>query len=128
MKVRKFEDLECWQKARELCKCIYQLSRKAQFKKDFKHADQINGSVGSSMDNIAEGFGRRGNKEFAYFLHISLGSVYEVKSQLYRASDKDYITIQEFRYAMELADVTASKVFNLIRAIEKSDFMGPKYK
>jgi four helix bundle protein len=127
MNVKKFEDLECWQKSRELCKYIFQLSRKDQFIRDYKHVDQINGSAGSSMDNIAEGFGRRGNREFAYFLHVSLGSIYEVKSQLYRASDKNYISSIEFNEAMNLADVSASKVYNLIRTIEKSDYKGYKY-
>ena len=124
MKVTKFEDLECWQKARELCNYIYALTKKTLFRKDFGHAGQINDSAGSSMDNIAEGFGRRGNKEFAYFLHVSLGSAYEVKSQIYRALDKKYITDNEFEDAMKLADETASKVFKLIRYLENSDFKG----
>ncbi len=128
MKVQKFEDFICWQKARELCTYIFQLSRKEKFKRDFKLADQINSAAGSSMDNIAEGFGRRGNKEFSFFLHISLGSVYEVKSQLYRAYDKNYFDNDDFQSGLGLANETAALVFSLIRSIKQSDFKGYKYK
>lgn len=64
MKIERFEDLDIWQEARELCKFIRSLTRKSQFSKDFKLVDQINGSSGSVMDNIAEGFDRDGNKDF----------------------------------------------------------------
>ena len=59
-----------------------------EFLKDYKLKDQINGSSGSIMDNIAEGFERSGRNEFINFLSYSKGSVGEVKSQLYRTLDR----------------------------------------
>jgi four helix bundle protein len=94
--INNFEELNVWQKARTLCQEIFELIEKEKFCKDYKLKDQINGSSGSVMDNIAEGFGRQGNNEFISFLTISNGSVLEVKSQLYHALDRKYITAEKF--------------------------------
>jgi four helix bundle protein len=72
--VTKFEDLEVWKLARELCKVIGGFTGKADFYRDFSLKDQIKRSSGSTMDNVAEGFGRGGNREFIHFLTISNGS------------------------------------------------------
>ncbi|OFX43699.1 MAG: four helix bundle protein [Bacteroidetes bacterium GWA2_40_15] len=53
MKVTRFEDLEIWKESRELCKSIFEITEKDPFNKDFKLKDQIRGSSGSIMDNIA---------------------------------------------------------------------------
>ena len=65
--INNFEDLKVWQKARTLCQEIYQLIEKDKFSRDYKLKDQINGSSGSVMDNIAEGFGRQGNMSLLTF-------------------------------------------------------------
>jgi hypothetical protein len=65
--IKKFEDLEIWQLARQLCIDIFELTLKSEFSKDFSLKDQIRASSGSVMNNIAEGFGRGGNKEFRNF-------------------------------------------------------------
>ena len=62
--IEKFEDLEIWKEARLLSKEIILLSKNTELKTDFKLKDQIKGSSGSVMDNIAEGFERDGNLEF----------------------------------------------------------------
>lgn len=90
--IEKFEDLPIWQEARLLCQYVYLLVSKPSFSKDFDLVRQINRSSGSAMDNIAEGFERRGSKEFSYFLSITKGSLGEVRSQLYRAFDKGHIS------------------------------------
>ena len=101
--IEKFEDLNAWQKARELCNEIYKLTLKEDFSKDYSLKDQIKRSSGSSMDNIAEGFDRNSNKEFRQFLFIAKSSSSEVKSQLYRALDRNYITEDEFKKSYKLA-------------------------
>lgn len=102
--IENFEDLKSWQKARELCNEIYSLTEKERFKRDFSLKDQINRSSGSVMDNIAEGFDRNSNKEFRQFLFISKSSCSEVKSQLYRALDRKYITKEEFEKVYQTAE------------------------
>ena len=72
--IQNFEDLKVWQKARILCKEVFSLTSIGSLLKDFALKDQINRSSGSIMDNIAEGFGRKGNLEFINFLTYSSGS------------------------------------------------------
>jgi four helix bundle protein len=103
MKYTRFEDLPCWQKARELCRAVYQLINKQQFSRDYSLKDQIWRAAGSAMDNIAEGFDDSSVKEFAKFLGYSLRSCSEVQSQLYRALDCGYISQDEFDETYGLA-------------------------
>lgn len=91
-----FEEITAWQKARVLCSKIQTLITTTDLAKDYKLKDQINGSSGSIMDNIAEGFGRGGNNEFIQFLTVSLGSTFECQSQLYRILDRKYINKIQF--------------------------------
>ncbi|MEM6525042.1 MAG: four helix bundle protein [Bacteroidota bacterium] len=126
--IEKFEDIQAWQKARELAKVIYEFSRQSPFDRDFKLRDQILGSSGSVMDNIAEGFDRGGNKEFIHFLTISKASAAEVKSQLYRALDRNYIDQDEFDGTYLLADEIGKMITGLIKYLNKSEIKGLKFK
>src|SRR5688572_16075109 len=113
--ITRFEDLPIWQQSRTLCSNIHQLFSKATFYADFKLRDQINGSSGSVMDNIAEGFERGSRNEFIQFLGYSKGSCSEVKSQLYRALDRQYVTESEFQITYELADRISVQIHHFIK-------------
>ncbi|PKD43192.1 four helix bundle protein [Rhodohalobacter barkolensis] len=128
MKVERFEDLEIWQLARELCKDVYQITNFGAFAKDFKLRNQIRGSSGSIMDNIAEGFERGGNKEFIQFLSIAKGSCGETRSQLYRSFDYEYITETEFETLVNKAVFISKKISSLMNYLSKSDLRGSKFK
>ena len=69
----KIEDLRIWQCARTISKSIYILTYHDNFEKDYRFVQQIRAAAGSIMDNIAEGFGRSGSKEFIQFLYIASG-------------------------------------------------------
>ena len=125
--IHKIEDLRVWQNARVLCKIIYTLTHKEDFEKDFRFVQQIRAAVGSIMDNIAEGYGRGGNKEFIQFLSIAKGSTQEVLSQLYRAYDVQYITEQEFIETKQLLNTISVMLHNLIERLKQSDIKGSKY-
>ena len=103
MNYKKFEELPCWQKARELCQAVFKLINQGEFKRDFSLKDQIWRSAGSGMDNIAEGFDDGGRNEFVKFLGYSQRSCGEVQSQLYRALDCEYISEGQFDQVYELA-------------------------
>ncbi len=127
--VRRFEDLEIWQMARIVCKRIISLIRSSRsFQSDFTLINQIKGSSGSVMDNIAEGFERGGNREFCQFLSIAKGSAGESRSQLYRAFDNEYITEAELNEMRNSLILLSTKISNMITYLNQSDYKGPKYK
>lgn len=74
MTIDKFEDLEAWQRARELARVVYQHTKDGQFSRDYGLRDQMRRAGVSIMANIAEGFSRRSNKEFCQFLFIEFRS------------------------------------------------------
>lgn len=124
-----FEELEVWQLARELANEIFELFTSSEsFAKDFKLRDQINGSSGSLMDNIAEGFERGGRNEFINFLTYSKGSAGEVKSQLYRALDRKYISREQFDRLYEKTDIIGKKTGAFINYLNSSTHKGNKFK
>ena len=89
--IKKFEDIQAWQKAREVSAAIYRLCKQGDLATDFGLRDQIRRCAVSTQSNIAEGFGREGNKQFVYFLRIAKGSACEFRSQLYNLFDAEYI-------------------------------------
>ena len=101
---KRFEDIKAWQKAREATQLVYGASSKGLFAKDYGLRDQIQRSSVSIMANIAEGHGRRSDKEFANFLNIAHGSVAETQSHLYVALDQSYIDQDTFSMLYALLD------------------------
>jgi four helix bundle protein len=95
-KIERFEDIQAWQKARELNKGIYRTTGTHPFSKDFSLRDQVRRASVSIMANIAEGFGRRSKKEFSNFLNMAHGSAAELQCHLYVALDLQYITKGDF--------------------------------
>ena len=126
--ITRFEDLEIWQLARELCQEVYIISTTTYLKNDFKLREQINGSSGSVMDNIAEGFERDGKNEFRQFLSISKGSCGETCSQLYRVLDRKYISQEKFEKIKEKTIVLSKKISSFISYLNKTNYKGTKYK
>lgn len=103
MNYKRFEDLPCWIKARELCSTVYELTKEGPLSKDFTLRNQLWGAAGSVMDNIAEGFDDGSTAEFVRFLAYSQRSCSEVQSQLYRSLDCRYISQGQFQTTYDLA-------------------------
>lgn len=117
-----FEELEIFKKARVLANNVWKLIQTSNLKQDFELRNQINASSGSVMDNIAEGFGRGGNKEFINFLGFAKGSCCETKSQLLRCLDRGYLGEETFdelnQETQELID-QLGKFSNYLKNSEK---------
>jgi four helix bundle protein len=125
---KKFEEIECWRKARELTRRIYGVSGKAPFARDFALRDQIRRASVSVMSNIAEGFDRSGTAEFVHFLATAKGSAAEVRCQLYVASDQGYIQDTDFTELNELAAETGKMAGGLMKYLRGSGYKGTKFK
>ncbi|MFO7722223.1 MAG: four helix bundle protein [Bacteroidales bacterium] len=128
MTIEKFEDLEVWKESRMLCIRIFQITSSGGFNQDLRFKFQIRNASGSIMDNIAEGFGRGGNKEFINFLSIAKGSNEEVRSQLYRASDFGYISEEQCNEILEMAEILSRRISALMQYLKSSSMKGSKFK
>lgn len=126
--IERFEEIISWQESRKLNKIIGDLIDGGRFKHSYRLISQIEGSAGSIMDNISEGFERGGNKEFVQFLYIAKGSCDELRSQLYRALDRNYITQNEFDVLSVHAMKISSLMQKLISYLENYGTKGIKYK
>ncbi|HNF44069.1 MAG TPA: four helix bundle protein, partial [Ferruginibacter sp.] len=101
--IKRFEDLDVWKVSRDLCDRLGVIIDSDALKRNFRLIGQIEGSSGSVMDNIAEGFERGTKAEFILFLGYSKGSCGELRSQLYRALDRKYINKEQFQELYLLA-------------------------
>ena len=108
---KRFEDLDVWQRSRELANLIYAFSKEGTFSRDFGLRDQIRRAAVSIMSNIAEGFDRGSNKEFIHFLTIARGSLAEVKSLSYAGLDIRLLSREQF-VTLELRLVRVNGLLN----------------
>jgi len=115
MKLSRFEDLQCWQAARDLVRRVYSLTSDGAFRKDLRLSGQIQAASSSVMANIAEGFVRRSTKEFIQFLFIAISSAAEVQSHLYIALDQGYIDQNQFDEIYQQANKTGMIISGLIK-------------
>jgi four helix bundle protein len=126
--IKNFEEIEAWQKARELSRAIYACSGEGAFSKDYGLRDQIRRAAVSILSNIAEGFERGGSAEFVQFLSIAKGSTGEVEAQLYIALDQGYIDKDQFDSLKALASSTKKLIAGFMNYIKKSNIKGQKFK
>ena len=115
-----FEEINACENARVLVKEVYAMTRNGAFRNDYGLKDQIQRAAVSICSNIAEGFERRGNKEFVNFLWIAKGSAAEVCSQLYNARDLGYITDEGFKVMYDSVKQIGGMLFNLITVLSST--------
>jgi four helix bundle protein len=126
--IKRFEEINAWKVSREICEKLGVIIDNGNFKKSFRLVSQIESSSGSIMDNIAEGFERGTRAEFIQFLGYSKGSCGEFRSQLYRASDRNYISNEQFEELSILAVRTSAMLQKLIEYLQKTEVKGVRKK
>ena len=126
--IKQFEDLICWQKARELTQQVYKVTRLQDFRVDRGLCDQIQRASVSIMSNIAEGFERGTKQEFLNYLFIAKGSAGEVRTQLYVALDAGYLNSETFKRLNYLVRQCSIVIAGLIKSLKVSEFKGSQYK
>ena len=119
--------MEAWQQARQLVRNVYGVTSVGAFAKDFVLRDQIRRASVSVMSNIAEGFERSGDKEFAQFLSLAKASCGEVRSDLYVALDQKYLSEEQFKAVSDQANRTSKLIAGLMRYLRGSNLRGSKY-
>ena len=125
--IKRFEDIEIWQIARKFDSDLFKIVESSKISRDFKLRDQMLGASGSIMDNIAEGFGRSGNREFGQFLYISKGSCIELMSQCYRAFDRNYINEEVLESCLTRLKEINNKIGSFAKYLSQSEIKGIKY-
>ncbi|PKQ45041.1 four helix bundle protein [Confluentibacter flavum] len=122
-----FESLAIYKEATLFSDAILEIICNTSLNKDYKLREQINGSSGSIMDNIAEGFGRGGNKEFIMFLSYSRGSCSESKSQLLRCFRRNHIDESTFNKLNNDAENLINQLSKFINYLKSSERKGSKF-
>ncbi len=117
--IKQFEDIQAWQQARELVREVYKTCAEGRLSRDFGLRDQLCCAAVSSMSNVAEGFAKKSDRDFAHFLDIARGSITEVQSLLYVALDVGYIGKSEFEKLRKRTEETASLISGLTSYLRK---------
>ncbi|TGV01732.1 four helix bundle protein [Flavivirga rizhaonensis] len=122
-----FEDLEIYKQSIIFCDEVWNIIINTSLSKDYKLREQLNGSSGSVMDNISEGFGRGGNKEFIMFLGFSRGSCCESKSQLLRCYRRKHIDKDTYQKLNSQAEELINQLSKFINYLKSSKRKGSKF-
>ena len=118
VRIERFEDVQGWQKARELTRMVYSVTGQGAFARDFGLRDQIRRAAGSVMANVAEGFDAGSDAEFVRFLRYARRSASEVQSHLYIALDQGYIIQAQFDELYETAAEAKRLIGGFIRYLQ----------
>ncbi|HRQ24780.1 MAG TPA: four helix bundle protein [Anaerolineales bacterium] len=115
---KRFEDLEVWQRAKDLTNLIYKHSTDGAFSRDFGLRDQMRRAAVSIMSNIAEGFESQTQASFIKYLGHAKGSAGELRAQLYIAKEQGYITAEHFSEIFTLAEICSKQLARFIQYLE----------
>ena len=116
---KKIEEIQAWQKAHGVTKMVYELTATGDIGRDFGLRDQLRRACVSVMANIAEGFGRRSDKEFARYLDIAQGSACEAQSHPYVTLDLGYVRRDRFDELYTALDDLGRMIYALVQHLRR---------
>lgn len=91
-----FRQLKIWKEGIELTKSVYTLTKKFPTDERFNLTSQLRRCTVSVPSNIAEGTSRSSNKAFSHFLEISLGSLFELETQIILSHELEFLDNESF--------------------------------
>ena len=110
------KQLRVWQKAMKLVFEVYKVTNNFPKLEQFGLISQIRRSVVSIPSNIAEGHGRKSDKELIRFLNIARGSIYELDTQIEIAKQLNYLSQYDFDNLSNLLDEKSRLLSGLHKA------------
>jgi four helix bundle protein len=119
--MKSHEDLEVWKMSVELAAHVYTLTKKFPEDEKFGLVAQMRRAAVSIASNIAEGAGRRSNKEFAQFLYIAAGSASELNTQVVISSRISICSLEELANLKAAVERVSRMLQGLIRSIKEKD-------
>ncbi len=114
--MHRYKELSVWQKAMELVVEIYKITEKFPLKERYGLISQMNRCAISIPSTIAEGAGRNTSKDFDHFLAISLGSSFELHTQLVLSNRLGYVPME----VVEKIELELSHIQNMVVKLKKS--------
>lgn len=118
MSQKRYQELIVWQKAMELSKAIYRVTKSFPDDERFGLTSQLRRASVSIPSNIAEGQGRLTVGEFRQFLGTARGSVFELETQVQLASELGYIPPNDAERLIELTSEVSRLLNGLIRSLQ----------
>ncbi|WP_313095230.1 four helix bundle protein [Empedobacter sp.] len=113
------KDLDVWKLSIEFVTEIYNLTKDFPKEEQFGLTNQIRRASVSIPSNIAEGAGRRSDKEFLQFLYISMGSIQEIDTQLLISLNLNYLTKSEYEILLTKLDQISKMISGLIKSVKE---------
>ncbi len=112
-----FKNLEVWKKSIQLTKLIYITTKDFPTYEQWGLTSQIRRSAVSISSNIAEGSSRKSNKDFIRFLEMSLGSAFELETQIITSKEIEFINEDKLNELNNLITEIQKKLFRLIESL-----------
>jgi four helix bundle protein len=114
---RTYRELTTWQLADELRRAVMAITASESALRDRRFCSSMRSAAGSVCHNLAEGFARRNDREFAQFIRIALGSLAEVSDHLHEATQRQLLTIDHFTRLEHLVDHVKASGTKLLRSL-----------
>lgn len=117
--MRTHKDLDVWKLSIDFVTEIYTITKGFPKEEQFGLTNQIRRAAVSVPSNIAEGAGRKSDKEFLQFLYISLGSVQEIDTQILISLNLNYLTKSEYEILLIKLDQISKMLSGLIKSFKE---------
>ena len=119
MPFQSYQDLEVWQRGMSLAEQVYRLTGAFPKEEAFGLTSQIRRAACSIPANIAEGWGRQGNREFQQFLRVAQGSLRELETHLLLSQRVEICTADQVEPLLQEITILSKQILALNRSLQR---------